>query len=60
MKLFLGLIGFGVALFGFGWDTVDDDGIFVRQHNRYSGETRDAVPAARIRILRPWHKPRWR
>jgi len=47
------------ALMGFGWEDVDDDGMFVRQHNRFSGEYRTAVPARRIRQLRPWHKPRW-
>lgn len=51
------MIKFLLALLGFGWEAVDDDGIFVRQRNKYSGEMRNVVPASRIRKLRPWHKP---
>jgi hypothetical protein len=52
--------GLMLALLGLGWETVDDDGMFLHQRNRHSGEMRDVVPATRIRLLRPWHKPKRR
>jgi hypothetical protein len=48
---------FLLALCGFGWRDIGDDGMFVRQRNLLSGEERHAVPAARIRKLSPWMKP---
>lgn len=49
---------FLLALLGVGWETEHDDGIWLLQRNRYSGERRAVIPAARLRLLKPWHYER--
>ena len=48
-----------LAKCGYGWIPTIDDGLFIKQWNKYSEKYRIVVPAKRLKLLRPSAVPKF-